>query len=183
MHAGCVIPDKDTLAGLTVLVVEDEALLRKQLTAQLEKLGAAVSAVPNLKGARQSISEQTVDLALLDVNLPDGNGIVLLRDRAFSAHTGVIMMTADGNVADAVEAMRLGAVDYLVKPFDLMEIPLVLGRVRRAKRGHRAEEHRRDRQMNFYFGPSLAALQVMLDKILAADRRIEGPLPPVLIEG
>jgi DNA-binding NtrC family response regulator len=173
----------ENLSGLEILIVEDEALLRKQLTAQLERLGMEVTGTGTLANARQLVSEMNFDFALLDVNLPDGRGTDLLRDGAFSANTGVVVMTANGEVAGAVEAMRLGALDYLVKPFDPLELPLVMNRVRRSKQTSRAEEHRRDEQPSFFFGSALAELEAQLQRILEADRRMQGPLPPVLIQG
>jgi DNA-binding NtrC family response regulator len=173
------------LAGLDILVVEDESLLRKQIAAHLESLGADVTGVGTLAAARESLADFNFDLVLLDVNLPDGRGTVLLHEKVFSSNTGVIVMTADGAVAGAVEAMRLGASDYLVKPFDVAELPLVIGRARRSRQAARLVEHRRENDgVNaLFFGRSLVALEQQLEKILAADRRIEEHLPPVLIEG
>ena len=119
------------LAGMSILLVEDEALLRRQLTAELERLGADVTGAGTLEAARRFAADLPIDFALLDVNLPDGLGTDLLRDRAFSSNATVIVMTAHGGVTGAVDAMRLGAVDYLVKPFDAAELPLVIARARR----------------------------------------------------
>ena len=173
------------LAGVDVLVIEDESLLRKQIAAYLESLGADVTGVETLQAARQSLEDFSFDFALLDVNLPDGRGTALLESKAFASNTGVIVMTAEGGVAGAVEAMRLGALDYLVKPFDTAELPLVIARAKRSKQSARIDEHRRasENTDEFFFGKALSPLQQQLDKILAADRRIEGQLPPVLIEG
>jgi DNA-binding NtrC family response regulator len=176
-------PAQDGLTGLEILIVEDELLLRKQITAQLERLGMEVTGTGTLGGARQLVAEMNFDFALLDVNLPDGRGTDLLKDAAFSASTGIVIMTANGEVAGAVEAMRLGALDYLVKPFDPLELPLVIARVRRSRQTSRAEEHRRDEQTGFFFGSALADLETQLQRILAADRRMLGHLPPVLIQG
>ena len=174
-----------SLSGLDILVVEDESLLRKQIAAHLEALGADVTGVDSLQSARRALTEFGFDFALLDVNLPDGRGTVLLTDKSFSPNTGVIVMTADGGVSGAVEAMRLGALDYLVKPFDVAELPLVVARARRVRQTARLEEHRREAETTdtLFFGHSLAPLQQQLDKILAADRRMQEQLPPVLIEG
>lgn len=172
-----------SLAGLGILILEDEPLLRKQLAAHLERLGADITQAGTLKSARQLLADLNFDFALLDVNLPDGQGTDLLRDKAFPANTSVIVMTANGGVSGAVEAMRLGAVDYLVKPFDPLELPLVVGRARRSRQTSRADEHRREEQGGFFFGPALAGLEAQLQKILAADRRVQGPLAPVLIQG
>ena len=173
------------LAGLDILVIEDESLLRKQIAAHLESLGADVTGVGTLQAARQSLANFSFDFVLLDVNLPDGRGTTLLESKAFPPHTGVIVMTAEGGVAGAVEAMRLGALDYLVKPFEIEELSLVIARARKSRQYSRLEEHRRDAEEPdaLVFGPALAGVKQQLEKILAADRRMEEQLPPVLIEG
>lgn len=175
------------LAGLSLLIVEDDLLLRKQVAAQLERLAADVTTAGDIVAARRFVNDLTFDFVLLDVNLPDGRGTDLLKEKAFSAHTGVIVMTADGAVSGAVEAIRLGALDYLVKPFDPAELPLVITRARRARQTARLDEHRRSDAnksgSDFFFGPSLSRLEAQLEKILAADERMQNRLSPVLIEG
>jgi len=176
-----------TLAGLGILIVEDEPLLRRQLAAHLERLGADATAAATLEAARAFIADLPFDFALLDVNLPDGQGTDLLKDKAFSANTNVIVMTADGAVAGAVEAMRLGALDYLFKPFDPAEVPLVIARARRLRQSARLEEHRRSDDAfsgaGFFFGSAMASLEKQLEKVLAADQRMQTHLPPVLVQG
>jgi DNA-binding NtrC family response regulator len=175
---------EETLAGLAILIVEDEALLRKQIAARLQALGADASVAETVATARQLIGKTAFDLVLLDVNLPDGRGTDLLKEKLFPANTGVVVMTATGALAGAVDAMRLGAVDYLVKPFDPAELPLVLDRARRARQAARLEERRREETTHsLFFGEALAGLEAQLEKILSADRRVEGPLAPVLIQG
>src|SRR5438094_3577062 len=174
-----------TLAGLSILIVEDEALLRKQIAAHLERLGADVTGADSVRAAKRLMAELDFDFVLLDVNLPDGRGTDLLKEKAFPASAGVVVMTAEGGVGGAVEAMRLGALDYLVKPFDPAELPLVIGRAHRNKRSARLDEFRgRDPAgPEFFFGESLAGMEGQLQKIIAADRRMEERLPPVLIQG
>jgi len=81
----------------------------------------------------------------------------------------------------------LGASEYLVKPFELDELPLVIARARRGRQTARLDEHRRTRAADawnaFVFGGSLAGLKKVLEKILEADARIQQHLPPVLIQG
>lgn len=174
-----------SFAGLDFLVVEDDVMLRKRLAAQLERMGAGVTMADCLEVARRLLKEMSFDGALIDVNLPDGLGTDLLREKAFSADTSVVVMTAHGAIGGAVEAIQLGAVDYLVKPFEAEQLPLVLARARRARQAARAEEHRRDdtTQEALFFGSALATLEGHLGKILAADQRMQSPLPPVLIQG
>ncbi len=173
------------LTGLRILLVEDEPMLRRRLGAQLEKLGAEIALAEDLRAARKLLAAGGFDFALLDVNLPDGQGTELLKERAFSPDTGVVILTAHGGVGGAVEAMRLGALDYLLKPFEAEQLALVIERARNLRQSARAERHRRegDPADDFFFSPSLAGLQEQLKRILAVDERTQGPLPPVLIQG
>ena len=174
---------KSPLAGLTMLLLEDETLLRKRLAGFLEQEGAEVTAVNSVAAARQALDGMTFEAALIDVNLPDGRGTDLLRDKHFPPTTNVIVMTAEGGVAGAVEALRAGAADYLVKPFDFEELPVRLAHARRSRQAKRADEFRRGQENELVFGDSLAGVREQLAKITAADRRLTGYLPPVLIEG
>src|SRR3954447_19567636 len=107
---------KSPLAGLSVLLLEDDVLLRKRLAGFLEKEGAEVTAVNTIAAARHALESLAFEAALLDVNLPDGRGTDLLREKLFSPTTNVIVMTGEGGIAGAMEAWRAGAADYLVKP-------------------------------------------------------------------
>ncbi len=175
------------LSGTTLLLLEDEPLLRRRLAAHLEKLGVEVTKAGTLAEARQAAGNLDFDFALLDVNLPDGRSLTLLQEKAIPASVVAVVMTAEGGVAGAVEAMRLGAADYLVKPFDLDELAVRLARARRDRGARRGEQHRDEKQSAadeaFFFGSALAGVEQQLAKILAADRRVQGALPPVLIEG
>ncbi len=179
--------DSLKLTGMEILVVDDEPLLRRQICSHLTRLEAEVTGVGTLAQAKAAASENDCDFVLLDVNLPDGLGTDLLRQKVFSPSTIVIVMTAAGAISGAVEAMRLGAADYLTKPFDLEELPLVMIRAQRFRQSARREEYQRqkaaDTHDSFFFGASMAPLAGMIDKIVAADHRIQSPLPPVLIQG
>lgn len=174
------------LASLSFLVLEDETLWRRRCTAFLEAQGADVTAVGRIEEARNALESMDFDGVLLDVNLPDGLGTDLLRGKLIPGATVVLIMTAEGGVAGAVEAIQLGASDYLTKPFDLDELPVRFLRARRGRRAERAEEHKRAeslKESGFFFGQSLKPVESMIDKIVAADRRLSRHLPPVLIEG
>ncbi len=180
---------KQRLAGLRVLIVEDEALLRRRFTAYLEGMGVEATGAGSREEAENALAGLEFDLVLLDVNLPDGRGTDLLTKKKIPAAVAVLVMTAGGGVAGAVEAMRLGAVDYLVKPFDLEELPVRIERARKGQQVRRAEEFRRSGnaggtgEPELIFGPGLGLVETQLRKIVDADRRREGPLSPVLIEG
>ena len=89
------------LKGLSILVLEDEPLLRRQLHAHLTRFGAEVATADSLAATRQRLNDGQFDFVLLDVNLPDGLGTDLLRDQAFPSATAIIVMTANSGVAGA----------------------------------------------------------------------------------
>ncbi len=182
---------KAALSGLRVLLLEDEPLVARRLAAVLKQHGADVAAAMTLADATRLARAEEFDLALLDVNLPDGRSPDLLRPGGPLAEGPVVVvMTAEGGVAGAVEALKLGAADYLAKPFDPEELPLRLARAWQEKRRARAEDFRASSPAArhaatgaFIFGPGLRAVQQQLDRILAADRQRTDTPPPVLIEG
>ena len=178
--------NKETsLAGLSVLVVEDEAMLRRRLVAHLKALGAETAGAETMEAARRKVEDNSFDFILLDIHLPDGEGLDLMREELVPPDTGVVVMTAQGGVEGAVESMRLGALDYLVKPFDPALLPLVMRRARQLRQTSRVAEHERgeEEQGGFFFGESMAPLRMQLDKIIEADTRLQENLPPVLITG
>ncbi|HQR44652.1 MAG TPA: sigma-54 dependent transcriptional regulator [Thermoanaerobaculia bacterium] len=112
-----------------VLLVEDEKLLRWALTKQLERAGHRVHAAGDLATAGASLSTLQPDVVLLDLGLPDGHGLDFFatnRDRL--AESEVIVMTALGQVEDAVRAMKLGAIEFLTKPVDEAELVALIDR-------------------------------------------------------
>jgi DNA-binding NtrC family response regulator len=172
-------------AGCEVLLLEDDAVLRRRLAAHLRKLRSEVTEVSTIEEARRALADLRFDFALIDLHLPDGEALELLRARAFSENTGVVVMTAFGGIKKAVEAMRLGAGDYLSKPFEPGELPIAFMRCRERRGVARREEFRateRDLDEPF-FGESLAQVRSRLDVVLATERRLEQGLPPILIEG
>ena len=174
-------------AGTEVLVLEDDGMLRKRCAAYLRSVGANVTEAAKIAEARRLLESARFDFALIDLHLPDGEGLELLREGIISENTGVVVMTAFGGVKKAVEAMRLGAGDYLAKPFEPEELQLAFVRCRAERIASRRDQYRSDQLASeadqLFFGPSLASVRTQLDSILAAERRLERNLPPVLIEG
>ena len=108
-----------------VLLVEDEALFARAVVKRLQKAGFECEHAESLHDARLLVKQFEPDMALLDMRLPDGNGLDLLPD--FVARSiNTIVMTAFGEVTDAVNAIKLGAIDYLKKPIDLEELLLII---------------------------------------------------------
>jgi DNA-binding response OmpR family regulator len=110
--------NRNDLASVSVLIVEDELLLRKQISASLEKLGADVTGTDSIQRARKLVQDLSFDFVLLDVNLPDGRGTALLEEKIFSASTGVIVMTAHGGERSSRShaAGRWSWLNHLIPP-------------------------------------------------------------------
>jgi two-component system response regulator FlrC len=102
-----------------VLVVEDDAALREALVDTLRAAGLSVLAAPEAQGALQVLASEDIGLVISDVHMPGANGYELLSSiKRMRPYMPVVLMTAYGTVAQAVAAMREGATDYIVKPFD-----------------------------------------------------------------
>ena len=110
-----------------ILVVDDEPSMREMLAIMLFKEGFEVLVAESRAAAAKVFAQGTVDMVITDVKLPDGDGIEILRHvKSASPQTVVIVMTAFGSTETAVAALKLGAHDYLVKPFDVEELKIVV---------------------------------------------------------
>jgi two-component system alkaline phosphatase synthesis response regulator PhoP len=106
-----------------ILVVEDDEVIRMALGDRLESEGYAVEFAIDGEEAVQKASRRTSDLVLLDVMLPRKNGFDVCRDiRAAGVLVPILMLTARGQTIEKVLALKIGADDYMTKPFDAMEL-------------------------------------------------------------
>lgn len=111
----------------TILVVDDEMSMRKFFELTLAREGYRVLTADSVASGRQMIENHNFDLLLSDIKLGDGQGLELLAlSKEKDSDTPVIMMTAYASPETAVEAMKLGAVDYLTKPFNVDEVRVVV---------------------------------------------------------
>ena len=108
---------------MKILIVEDDKDLREITTNSLEKERYVVSQAPDYRTALQKIEDYDYDCILLDIMLPDGNGLDLLEElHALGKRTNVIILSAKDSLEDKVNGLDLGADDYLPKPFHLAEL-------------------------------------------------------------
>jgi two-component system alkaline phosphatase synthesis response regulator PhoP len=135
----------DQSLGRRILLVEDEPGLILTLSDRLRSEGYEIGVAQDAPAGFRLATQERWDLLLLDVMLPGGNGFDLVREiRDRGVDTPVIMLTARGEIVDRVLGLKLGADDYLTKPFDMLEL---LARIeahvrRRASSGAGAHEHR-----------------------------------------
>jgi two-component system response regulator HydG len=115
--------------GSTFLVVDDDPLVLEQVTWSLERAGHRVFRADDVASALDLLAHHSVDAVLLDMYLPDGKGLdVLARAIELEPRPPVLMMTGRAEVRSAVEAMRLGASDFMEKPLDLEDLHIRLER-------------------------------------------------------
>jgi two-component system OmpR family response regulator len=122
---------------MRILLIEDDDVLGAAVHDQIAADGHSLDWVKRLDAARDAIAVAAYDLVLLDLMLPDGRGIVFLKElRGRGDVTPVIILTALDQVSDRIEGLNAGADDYLVKPFDLAELSARIGSVARRYSGN-----------------------------------------------
>jgi two-component system response regulator AtoC len=143
-----------------VLVIDDEQPMRRALEILLAKLDLEAVPAESAEAGLAVMTSEHVDLVLTDVRLPGMSGVdALRRIREIDATIPVIVLTAYGTIQNAVEAMRLGAFDYVLKPFELDAVAAVIGK---------ALELRRYRAENRYLRERLERLGAPRDVVLAS---------------
>jgi len=117
-----------------ILIAEDEEITVKHLTSTLKAEGYKVSSTTNGIDALQKVESESFDLLIADIKMPGLTGIELLgRIREMQIETEVIIITGFGSIGSAVDAMKMGAIEYVTKPFDLDELVLKVNKVRDRK--------------------------------------------------
>ncbi|AWB58270.1 response regulator transcription factor [Colwellia sp. Arc7-D] len=106
-----------------ILLVEDDAVIADAISIFLSGEGLAVEHVASISHAKNILNKSNFDLCILDLNLPDGNGITWLTWLRKNQHSlPVLILTASNSIDDKLTGLKNGADDYLVKPFDLREL-------------------------------------------------------------
>ncbi|WP_141733023.1 sigma-54-dependent transcriptional regulator [Oligoflexus tunisiensis] len=120
---------RHALNGTRILIVDDEEILAWSIETELKSNGADVMSCNTLRAALENFPGFSPDLVICDLRLPDGSGMELLKKWRFEKpDMPIILITAHGAVESAVDALRLGAFDYLQKPFDLKALVAAVNR-------------------------------------------------------
>ena len=168
----------------TILVVEDEEILRQELAEMLGEKGHRILSAGNGVSALKLFNENSVQLVLSDLNLPQMDGLALLRAcRVIAPEVPFVMMTAFGSVKNAVDAMREGAVDYLIKPLALNELLAKTGRLIEAA-DLRSENRNLRRELSLKLGSyEMVGASAAIAKIRELILKVAPARSPVLITG
>jgi two-component system, NtrC family, response regulator PilR len=167
-----------------ILVVDDEQSMRDFLSIMLKKEGYDVVTAENGGGALKAIQAEIFDLVITDVKMPDIDGIEVLKTvKEVSPETVVIMITAFATAETAVEAMKLGAYDYITKPFKVDEIKLVIQKA--LEKRHLRKENillRREIESRAGFA-NFIGTSAPMQKVFSLIRQVADTKSTVLITG
>jgi len=169
---------------LKVLIVEDDPATRKGLEESVKDLGGETRSVGTVKEAGRALEEFDPRLLIVDIHLPDGDGIDVLRAaRETDTDRDGIVITGQGSIDNAIEALRAGAVDYLLKPLRPAQLEVVFNRLADRRRlESEVETLRAELQETGRLG-DLVGRSPIMTQIFDVIRRVAKSNAPVLITG
>jgi DNA-binding NtrC family response regulator len=167
-----------------ILVVEDDAAMREMLREALEDEGYAVETAPDGRAGVERVRRGGIDLVISDVKMPDLDGLDMLREiKAISPSPTVITVTAFGSIDTAIRAVKLGAFDYITKPFEVDQLILSVDKAL-AERELRSEVARlRDEVSRSYRFDNIIGKSAAMQEVFGLIRRIAASPASVLVTG
>src|ERR1700734_841449 len=167
-----------------VLIVEDEAKMRRLLELNLADDGFATFSAGDAETGLKLLRENPIDLVLTDLKLPGMNGQEFLQTiKRHNAAMPVVVMTAFGSVETAVEAMKAGASDYVLKPFSLTEMRMVVHKELDHSRLQEENRSLREALGERYSHPNIVARSPKMQEVLATVERVAPTNSTVLLGG
>jgi two-component system NtrC family response regulator len=180
-------PQETRTATGTILVADDEERILRALGRALREDGHDVVETSSGLAAQRLLSERVFDVAVVDNIMPDLTGLDLIRDLALHVPAGerpqVVLMTAHATVDSAIAAMKLGALDYLQKPFDIDELLVVVRRaidLQRLRHQHRYLLSERDEEFDHY---GIVGRSRAMQHVIRTLERVADTKSTVLITG
>src|SRR6202167_3493340 len=152
----------------TILIVEDEPKLRRLLELDLSEEGHRVLAAPDAEQGLKILRQETVELVVTDLKLPGMDGLEFLHAvKRTNAALPIVVMTAYGTIETAVEAMKAGASDYVLKPFSLAEMRMVVEKELDVRRLREENRSLREAMGHRYDYPNVVARSAKMQEVLA----------------
>lgn len=172
------------LRGAMVLIVDDEDIMRESLTAWLQEEGFQVEAMATGAEAVEALRQKVYDAVLLDLRLPDMDGIEILKlSKKYQPNTPVLIITAYGSVDTAIKAMKQGATDYITKPFNPEELSLTLRHVMEDLRVRRENIYLKLKLEKRYDRHGIVSKSHKMERIFDLISTIADTRSTVLIQG
>jgi Nif-specific regulatory protein len=167
-----------------ILIADDNDSLRRGLARALSAAGHDVEEAPNGNAAIERLHEGAFDVVLTDVKMGGSDGLDVLRTaKVLYPHMTVILMTAFGSVHAAVEAMRIGAFDYVAKPFEIEEMELKIEKALEHRRLRNEIDYLRHTQGDIYDFERIIGASGALQRVLDVVRKVARSNATVLIRG
>jgi DNA-binding NtrC family response regulator len=168
----------------TVLIIEDEAKMRRLLELNLAEDGLNTLSAGDGEAGLRLLRESAVDLVLTDLKLPGMSGVEVLHAvREHNATLPVVVMTAFGSVETAVEAMKAGASDYVLKPFSLAEMRMVVRKELDVRNLREENRSLREALGQRYSHPNIVARSPRMQEVLSTAERVAPSNATVLLGG
>ena len=168
----------------TILIIEDEAKMRRLLELNLGEDGFKTLSVGDAETGLKLIDSEPVHLVLTDLKLPGMNGLEFLNSaKRHNPALPIVVMTAFGSVETAVEAMKAGASDYVLKPFSLAEIRMVVHKELDNSRLREENRSLREALGEKYSHPNIVAVSPKMQEVLATVERVAPTNSTVLLGG
>ena len=167
-----------------ILIVDDHDSLRRAMTRALRETGLDVDEAANGNAAIQQLHGGQFDVVVCDLKMGGSDGLDVLRTaKAIHPATAVILMTAFGSVQTAVEAMQIGAFDYVQKPFEIEEMELKIGKALEVRRLKHEIDYLRHTQPDIYEFDRIVGASGALQRVLDIVRKVAKTNTTVLIRG
>ena len=167
-----------------ILIVEDEARMRRLLELDLSEAGHQTFSAADAEKGLDMLRREQIDLVLTDLKLPGLSGLEFLQAaKRLNGALPVVVMTAYGSVETAVEAMKAGASDYVLKPFALAEMRLVVQKELDVRRLREENRSLREALGRHYNHPNIVARSAKMQEVLALAERVAATPSTVLIGG
>jgi two-component system, NtrC family, response regulator AtoC len=167
-----------------ILIADDHDALRRGLVRALTEAGHEVDEAPNGNAAIERLHESYFDIVLSDLKMGGSDGIDVLKTaKALHPTTAVILMTAFGSVSTAVEAMKIGAFDYVQKPFEIEEMEVKIEKALELRRMRHELDYLRHAQGDIYDFERIIGSSGALQRVLGVVKKVAKSNTTVLIRG
>lgn len=167
-----------------IIVVDDDPLIRRMLVGHLQKQDITVLGVANCQQAQEEFQKEPADLLVIDLLLPDGDGLGLMQAvKKINPSTEVIIMTGFGTIESAVEAMKQGAANYLLKPFTLPQFDVALQQILEKKTLKGENSYLREQLETETSAGALLYQSPEMDRVIRLIKRVATTNATILIEG
>lgn len=172
------------MSPYTILIIDDEPMQLKALSGFLKKQGFEVQTTTSGLAGIQLVQQHPIDLVITDYKMPDRNGLEVLQEvKNINPEVDVVVMTAYGSIDSAKEAMKAGAIDYLTKPIDLVQLELVIKKAQERRQLISENRQLREQLSEKHRFASIISQSPQMEEVLNRAARVAKSKATVLIRG